>query len=207
MICAIVLAAGRSSRMGVQKLLLPFGGKTVISHIVDQLLKSTVDEVFVVTGHEPQRITEELSGWRVSIVNNADYDFGMLSSVRCGLRALPKGCKAVLVAIGDQPSIRTELVDLMIRSFAAGKRNILVPCYEGKRGHPLLFSALYCEEILAHYDDVGLRGLLHAHPDDVLELTVSMSSVLMDMDYPDDYRRQLRLLEEECKEPQKPQSH
>ncbi len=204
MICAIVLAAGRSSRMGVQKLLLPFGGKTVISHIVDQLLGSTVDKVFVVTGHEPPRISGELSGRRVSIVNNADYDSGMLSSVRCGLRALPKRCKAVLVAIGDQPSISTELVNLMIRSFAAGQKKILVPCYEGKRGHPILFSALYREEILTRYDDVGLRGLLHAHPDDVLELTVSTSSVLSDMDYPDDYKRELTALRENEREPADP---
>ncbi|HUV65201.1 MAG TPA: nucleotidyltransferase family protein [Sedimentisphaerales bacterium] len=192
MICAIVLAAGRSSRMGVQKLLLPFGGKTVISHIVDQLLASAVDKIFVVRGHQPHRISGELSGRPVSIVNNADYDSGMLSSVRCGLRALPKRCKAVLVAIGDQPSISTELVDLMIRSFSATEKKILVPCCEGRRGHPILFAALYREEILTHYDDVGLRGLLQVHPDDVFELTVSTSSVLSDMDDPDDYRRELK---------------
>ena len=205
MICVIVLAAGRSSRMGVQKLLLPFGGKAVISHIVDQILTSSVDKVFVVTGHQPQLITEELSGRRVSIVNNADYDSGMLSSVRCGLRALPKRCKAVLVAIGDQPSISTELVNLMIRSFATCDKKILVPCCEGKRGHPLLFSALYRDEILTHYDDVGLRGLLHAHPDDVYELAVSSSSVLSDMDYPDDYRRELRSMNKNDTHPPGPQ--
>ncbi len=204
MICAIVLAAGRSSRMGVQKLLLPFGGKTVTSHIADQLLASTVDKVFVVTGHQPERITAELSGRRVSIVNNPDYDSGMLSSVRCGLHALPKRCRAVLVAIGDQPSINTELVNLMIQSFAAGEKKILVPCYEGKRGHPLLFSAMYREEILTQYDDVGLRGLLHAHPDEVFELTVSTFCVLSDMDYPEDYRRELTAMNENERKPPNP---
>jgi molybdenum cofactor cytidylyltransferase len=191
MICAVVLAAGRSRRMGVQKLLLPFGGKTVISHIVDQLLASAVDRVFVVTGHEPERISGELSDRSVSIVHNTDYESGMLSSVRSGLRALPEQCEAVLVAIGDQPSIPTELVDSMVRSFASTEKNILVPCFEGRRGHPVLFACQYREEILTHYDDIGLRGLLHAHPDDVFELGVSTSSVLSDMDYPDDYRREL----------------
>jgi molybdenum cofactor cytidylyltransferase len=205
MICAVVLAAGRSSRMGVQKLLLPFGGKTVISHIVDQFLGSAVDKIFVVTGHQPERISVELSGRRVSIVNNADYDSGMLSSVRCGLRALPKRCKAVLVAIGDQPSISTELVDLMIRSFTATEKKILVPYYEGRRGHPILFAAMYREEILTHYDNVGLRGLLHAHPDDVLELAVSTPCVLSDMDYPDDYQRELRSMNENDGKPSGPQ--
>ena len=204
MICAIVLAAGRSSRMGVQKLLLPFAGKTVISHIVDQLLASTVDRIFVVAGHQPERISTELSGRPISIVHNADYDCGMLSSVRCGLHSLPKRCKAVLVAIGDQPSISTELVNLMIRSFDAGQKKILVPCYEGKRGHPVLFSSLYREEVLTRYDDVGLRGLLHAHPDEVFELTVSTPSVLSDMDYPEDYRRELTALNKTERQPSNP---
>ncbi|UCC98478.1 MAG: nucleotidyltransferase family protein [Phycisphaerales bacterium] len=200
MICAIVLAAGRSLRMGVQKLLLPFGGKTVVSHIVDQLLASAVDRIFVVTGYEPERIRGELSDRSVSIVNNADYESGMLSSVRCGLRALPEQCRAVLAAIGDQPSISTQLIDSMIRSFTASEKHILVPCFEGRRGHPLLFSCQYGEEILTHYDDVGLRGLLHAHPDEVFELVVSTSSVLSDMDYPEDYRRELQSMNEQDEE-------
>jgi len=204
MICAIVLAAGLSRRMGVQKLLLPFGGKTVIAHIVDQLLASTVDKVYVVTGHQAERIGRELSGRPVSIVNNPDYESGMLSSVRCGLRALPAECRAVLVALGDQPSITSKLVDRMLQSFAAAGKGILVPCYDGKRGHPILFSELYRQEILTHYDDVGLRGLLHAHLDEVFELTVSTSAVLSDMNVPQDYRRELASMEEDAARPPDP---
>jgi molybdenum cofactor cytidylyltransferase len=181
--------------MGIQKLLLPFGGKTVIAHIVDQLLGSTVDEVHVVVGHQAERIKRELSARTVSIVNNPNYKSGMLSSVRCGLRSLPQQCRAVLVALGDQPSVTSKLIDQMLQSFAATEKGILVPLYNGKRGHPILFSALYSDEILTHYDNVGLRGLLHAHPDDVFELTVSTSSVLFDMDCPEDYRRELASIE------------
>ena len=214
MICAIVLAAGLSRRMGVQKLLLPFGGKTVIAHIVDQLLGSRIDKVYVVTGHQAERISGELSGLRVSIVNNPDYESGMLSSVRRGLRALPEQCKGVLVALGDQPSITSKLVDRMIESFVAAEKQmyrghparesragrprhvrIIVPCFDGKRGHPILFSEVYRQEILTCYDDVGLRGLLHAHSGEVYELAVSTSSVLSDMDIPQDYRRELAAME------------
>ncbi|HCO92904.1 MAG TPA: molybdenum cofactor cytidylyltransferase [Phycisphaerales bacterium] len=195
MICSIVLAAGLSNRMGVQKLLLPFGGKTVISHIVDQLLASSIGEVHVVVGHEAERISAELSGRAVSIVNNPNYKSGMLSSVRRGLRNLPEKCRAVLVVLGDQPSITTELIEQMLQSFAATEKSILVPLYKGKRGHPILFSERYRDEILAQYDDVGLRGLLHAHPDDVSELSVSTSAVLCDMDCPQDYRKELDLFE------------
>jgi len=195
MICAVVLAAGLSSRMGVQKLLLPFGGKTVIAHIVDQLLASSLGEVHVVVGHQAERISAELSGRPVLIVNNPGYKSGMLSSIRCGLQNLPEKCRAVLVVLGDQPSITSELVDLMLKSFAATEKNLLVPLYNGKRGHPILFSPLYRDEILTQYDDVGLRGLLHAHPDDVSELKVSTSAVLCDMDCPEDYRKELSLFE------------
>jgi len=196
MICAIVLAAGLSSRMGVQKLLLPFGGKTVIGHIIDQLLASTIGEIHVVVGHQAGRISAELSGKAVSIVKNPNYMSGMLSSVRCGLKNLPDKCKAVMVILGDQPSITTELIDQMLKSFAAIEKNILVPLYKGKRGHPIIFSLLYRDEIMTHHADVGLRGLLHNHPDEVFELTVSTASVLCDMDFPEDYRRELVLNEQ-----------
>ena len=200
MICAVVLAAGLSRRMGVQKLLLPFGGKTVIAHIVDQLLAGAVGEVHVVVGHQAKRIGRELSGRQVSIANNSDYKSGMLSSVRCGLRHLPQQCQAVLIALGDQPSVSSKLIDRMLRFFATTEKRILVPVYNGKRGHPILFSAAYRNEILTQYDNVGLRGILHAHPDDVFELAVSTSAVLSDMDYPEDYRRELALIDENAGE-------
>jgi molybdenum cofactor cytidylyltransferase len=197
MICAVVLAAGLSRRMGVQKLLLPFGGKTVIAHIVDQLLASTVDEIHVVVGHQAEHISEELSSRMVSIVKNPNYKSGMLSSVRCGLQNLPEKCRTVLVVLGDQPSVTSKLIDQMIRTFATTEKNILVPLYKGRRGHPILFSSLYRDEILTHYDDVGIRGLLHRHSDDIFELTVSTASVLCDMDYPEDYRRELGVNEQD----------
>jgi len=199
MICAVVLGAGLSSRMGAQKLLLPFGGKTVIAHIVDQLLASAVDEVYVVVGHQGRRVGDELSGRNVTIIENPDYESGMLCSVRCGLSSLPANCSEILVALGDQPSITPQLVDKMLQAFKSTDKRILVPLCDGRRGHPLLLSTLYREEILTGFDDVGLRGLLHAHPEDVFELTVSSSSVLSDMDCPEDYRRELARIEEQAR--------
>lgn len=196
MICAIVLAAGESRRMGVQKLLLPFGSTTVIGHIVDQLLRSVVDQVIVVVGHEPNRMTEELADRPVEIVTNPNYKTGMLSSVRCGLRVLPQQAEAVLVALGDQPAISSELVHEMVEAFRTTDKSILVPVYAGRRGHPLLFAKHYRDEILTSFDDVGLRGLLRAHPDDVFELKVSTPTVLSDMDCPEDYLRELDSLQQ-----------
>ena len=115
--CAIVLAAGRSRRMGTQKLLLPFGGTTVVAHVADELLASAIDHVLVVVGRHAEAIAAALAGRPVALVANPDHDGPMLDSVRCGLRALPPGCEAVLVALGDQPAVTTTLVDAMASAF------------------------------------------------------------------------------------------
>ncbi len=178
--------------MGVQKLLLDYGGKSVISHIVEQLLGSVTDEVYVVVGHDRDRVAEESRG--VSVVFNEDYKTGMLSSVRCGLRAIPETCRAVLVALGDQPTITSELVDEIVRAYDATKKGIVVPTYADRRGHPLIVSVRYRDRILTDYDDVGLRGLLREHPEDIFELAVSTPHVCLDMDEPSDYSRAIDAL-------------
>jgi molybdenum cofactor cytidylyltransferase len=192
MICAIIPAAGQSRRMGVQKHLLPFGGTTVVGHIVDELLRAGVDQVCVVVGHQADQIVQALAGRPVRIVPNADYEHtDMLASIRCGVRELPEAANAVLAVPGDQPAIRAELVRTMIETFATAGKGIVVPVYGGRRGHPLLFARPYCSEILSGYDEVGLRGLLAAHPDDIFELCVPTAAVLSNMNDPDDYRREL----------------
>ena len=195
MICAIVLAAGRSRRMGTQKLLLPFGGRTVIGHIVGEVLRSPIDETIVVVGPDSAAVAEALAGLRVTIAANPDPGGEMLLSVRYGLRALPPDCEAVLVALGDQPTITTRLIGQMLDAYRGAHtgrragRGIIVPVHGGKPGHPILFSTRYRDEIMAGYDDVGLCGLRRAHADDVFEFLVPDASVLSDMDCPEDYRR------------------
>ncbi len=196
MICAIVMAAGCTRRMGTQKLLLPFGGKTVIAHIVDAVLAGSVSEVLVVLREGDDAVSTALAGRKWTAVVNPNPDGDMLSSVRCGLKSLPPECTAVLAVLGDQPAVTTRLIDEMAGVFASCGRGIIVPVHAGRRGHPLLFSSRYCDEILTGYDAVGLRGLLQAHPDDVFELEVLTSSVLSDMDQPEDYLRELKRLHE-----------
>lgn len=190
--CAIVLAAGASKRMGTHKLLLPFRGKSVIRHIADTLAASRLDDVCVVVGHAAERVRRELPADTVRCVVNSEYRQGMLSSVRCGLRALPTECNSVMVALGDQPGITTALVNELIDAFEKSSRALLVPTFEGRRGHPLVFSTSLCAEVFTSHDDVGLKGLLSAHPREVAEVAVEAPAVLEDLDTPQDYARAIR---------------
>ncbi|MBM4032682.1 MAG: nucleotidyltransferase family protein [Planctomycetes bacterium] len=186
MITAIVLAAGRSRRMGAQKLLLPIGGRPMIARVADAVLAGPVDDAVVVVGKDGQEIAEALAGRAVRFVTNPDPDGEMLGSVRCGLRALPQGCEAALVVLGDQPGLTAGAVAELVRAFRASGSAIVVPAHRGRRGHPVLIAARYHDEVVSRHDGVGLRGLLQAHPDAVLEVAAE-PAVLDDVDVPSDY--------------------
>lgn len=195
MIGAIVLAAGESTRMGTQKLLLPYAGSTVIEEIVDQVLRSGVDACVVVTGHEPERIREGLGARDILFAQNDRYREGMLSSVRAGLAVPDTSWSAAIILLGDQPSVRSATIDVLIESHSTRPEDIVVPSFEGRRGHPLLVPMRFREEILERFDETGLRGLLRAHPESVTEVSVDTKSILEDLDYPEDYQRAIKALE------------
>ena len=192
MICAIVLAAGRSQRMGTQKLVLPFAGSTVVARVVDAFLGASVDTVVVVIRADDAQVRAALAGRRSIFVENPDLAGDMLSSVRCGLRALPAAAETVLVAPGDQPSLEPGLIRQLLAAFRASGRGILVPVHQGRRGHPLVFSARFREELLTSHDGTGLRGLLQSHPAEIVEWPTLDAAVLEDLDTPEDHQRAVR---------------
>jgi len=187
MIRAIILAAGRSRRMGVQKLLLPVGGKPMIARIVDEVLAGPMAQAFVVLGRDGARVADALSSREVHFVSNTDVEGEMLSSVRCGLGAMPQDTVAALVVLGDQPGITADIVATLVGAFRSSGRGIIVPTHGGQRGHPLLVAMHYRDEVMSRHDGIGLRGLLQAHPEDVLEVEVPTVAVLEDVDRPEDY--------------------
>ena len=191
MIFAIILAAGRSRRMGAQKLLLPLAGKPVIARIVDELLHSPLDQLLVVVGCDGNEIQKALNGRSVGFLSNPEPAGDMLSSIRCGLRALPAGCSAVLIVLGHQSNITAQLVTQLIVKHAESGAGIIVPTHDGHRAHPVLVDARYRDELLSRHDGVGLRGFLNAHPAEVISLEIPDGTILRDMDNPEDYQREL----------------
>ena len=187
MICAIVLAAGRSQRMGANKLLLPFAGSSVIARVVDAHLGAPAASVIVVVRPRDSRLREALGGRRVVFVENPDAGGDMLSSLRCGLRALPVSAETVVVSPADQPSLEPGLVRRMLAAFHERGAGILVPVHEGRRGHPVVFAARYQNELLTSHDGIGLRGLLQHHAAAVIEWPTADAAVREDLDTPADY--------------------
>jgi molybdenum cofactor cytidylyltransferase len=177
--------------MGTQKLLLPFAGTTVIGHVVRTLVASPVRGVAVVVSPEGTGVADEARRAGAATVFNPTPDGDMLSSIRCGLRALPGDCDAALVALGDQPTLRPALVADLVAALHGRSGAIVVPVCGGARGHPLLVAARWFGEVLERHDGVGLRGLLLAHPDRVVEVPTGDAEVLEDVDDPEAYRRAL----------------
>ena len=192
MICTMILAAGESRRMGTPKLLLPFGEKTVIETLVDEVLRSKSDKTVVVLGAEKEKIERILSNRPVKKVVNTRYQEGMLSSIQAGFEALPDEVEAVLVCLGDQLLIPFFVLDKLIEAYKDTKKGIIVPVYKKSRGHPILIDMKYKLEVKCISPNIGLRALVHNHPQDVLEVEVNTARILKDMDKPEDYMKELK---------------
>jgi len=186
MISAVLLAAGKSERMGKFKQLLPIGGKTFVETCVDNLLASRADEVIVVTGYNQAAVSEALAGRRVRIVNNPDFESGMASSIKRGVDEVAATARAFMIALADQPLIEPDVLNQIISQYEDSASLILIPTYLGRRGHPILLDSSLKGEVRSMDPHVGLRQITHKYERQTRYLEVSSSSVLMDFDLPED---------------------
>lgn len=188
-IWGIVLAAGESSRMKVQKLLLPYQGKTIIEKVIENVKLSGVDNTLVVVGSDRDEILGVIEHLPVSSCYNHNYKQGMLSSVKLGFRSLPGTFGAALVFLGDQPMVPAEAVNIILLAYRQSHKGIVIPVYKKKRGHPLLIDSKYRDEIEKLEDRESLRSLASKFPTDVLEVEVNLPGILADLDTPEEYNR------------------
>lgn len=186
-IWAIILAAGASTRMNRQKLLLPFNGKTIIETVVENVLQSVNSNVIVVLGSHRKQIQEQLVKYDIKLCVNENYMDGMLSSAICGFSALPEEAKAVLIFLGDQPQVPSEVTDLVIKAWQHSDKGIIMPTFKGKRGHPVLIETKYKMEINRLDPEKGLRTLSEKFKDDVFEVECLVPDILWDIDTPEEY--------------------
>lgn len=197
MIVAVLLSAGESRRMGSPKALLPIGSKTFIEQIVASLEKSKVGKIVIVLGHNAEGIRSQVAHLRVTWVVNQDYAKGQLSSLIAAVRSLQKPACApqvdgILVHLVDHPFLDSRLVNEMIDRFYESKKLIVVPRYQGRRGHPVIFSKALFAELLRAPLEEGAKGVVHAHRDETLEIETGEEGVTVDIDTQDEYRKFVR---------------
>ena len=183
-----MLAAGKSERMGQNKLLLRLNGKTLIETNLDALAAADINEQVIVLGHKLEEIVEVIKPRlnMVKIALNVDYEKGMVSSFQTGLIVLSKVDAAFLV-LGDQPILDPKLLTSMIQTIKENPEALIVnPVHKGKKGHPSLFSRQLFSEIMTLKDGQTIRDVVHAHADRTVAVEAP-SWVNMDIDTPEDY--------------------
>ena len=186
---AVVLAAGRSSRMGQPKMVLPWGETTVIGQVVAILTTCDVAPIVVVTGGAADLVELALNGTSAVSIRNPDFAVSeMLLSIQIGLSAMPAGVQACLVCLGDQPQIEASVVVRLIQRYQQTGCPLVVPSYQMRRGHPWLLDRSLWDDILAMGPDDNLRRFLNRHETVITYENVDTPSVLKDLDTPEDYQ-------------------
>ncbi|MEA5077360.1 MAG: nucleotidyltransferase family protein [Anaerolineaceae bacterium] len=186
----ILLAAGKSSRMGQSKIVLPWGRSTVISTILNAYLLAKVNEIVVVTGGYKEHVEKEISHFPVKIAFNHDFENGeMADSVKTGLKQLTPDCSAVFIALGDQPKISVQDLIGMIELNLSYPDALIIPSYAMRRGHPWLVPQYMFQELAEMNSPRTLRDFINAHEKEILYYLVKESDILTDLDTPEDYLR------------------
>ncbi|HBB86228.1 MAG TPA: nucleotidyltransferase family protein [Blastocatellia bacterium] len=186
-VCAIILAAGQSSRMGAFKPLLPFGNTTVIEHSIDHLRRGGIETIVVVVGHRAGEIRTHLQDMGIIFAINPDAHSAMAASILHGVRALPNEARAVVITPVDHPAVPSEVVSELIDEWRAGAR-LVIPTNEGRGGHPVLIDLSFRNELLNLDPARGLKSLFDAHRSEVTRVPVDSNYIARDMDTWDDYR-------------------
>lgn len=189
---AVILAAGKSERMGVQKMLLQWGEKTILEHVITHAVEAGVEEVVVVTGNQAELVENSIrrTFWNQAVhtVYNPHYHLGMLSSVQCGIRHMMHS-DAVLIALGDQPTVPALVFKTLINVFPECGKGILIPKFRGKRGHPIILHKKHFSFVLGlDPQKDSLHQLTDAFPEDIFELEVESPEILHDIDAPQDLK-------------------
>ena len=176
--------------MGGVKQLLSLGEKRMIEAALHNLHGSRCDEIIVVLGFAVDEVRPLVEGKeRVKIVINHQFAEGMSSSIQQGIKEISPRATGILIALADQPFIPPEVMNALIEGFATGAKGIVLPAYEGQRGHPVILDRKQYEgELLSLQGDVGGKEIVGKHPEDVLEVAVASKGVLMDIDSPEDYQ-------------------
>jgi molybdenum cofactor cytidylyltransferase len=191
MLAAAILSGGESRRMGSPKGLLPYRGKTFIEHLVDVTRHPRVGVTRIVLGAGAEGIRRQLGQNAADAVENPNWREGQLSSIQAAVRSLPGGTEGLILCPVDHPLVSATLVAELIEKFDSSGKAIVLPAYNSRRGHPLIFRATLYEELLAASAEIGARQVVWAHQDDLLEVPTGEEGVVLNLNDPDTLRQAL----------------
>ena len=189
MLAAVILSGGSSERMGSPKALVPFQGKTFLEHLLEITKHPRIGVRRVVLGAHAEPIAKEVHLAADEIVINEDWEAGQLSSIQAALRSLPEGTEGMLLCLIDHPLVTENLVAELIEKFQASHAPIVLPVYEGRRGHPVIFSAAVYDELLNAPTDKGARAVVWAHRGKVVELPTHEEGCVLNLNDPETLQR------------------
>jgi molybdenum cofactor cytidylyltransferase len=183
----VVLAAGRSTRMGaINKLIAEIGGKPLVRIAAEQALASRAAPVIVVTGHQREKVEAALAGLPVRFVHNPDYAEGLGTSLKAGIAAVPEDADGAIVCLGDMPQVDAMLIDRLLAAFDPERGAlVVVPSIEGRRGNPVVWSRRFFPDLMTVSGDVGARHLIASFAEAVVEVPVAGEAALTDVDTPE----------------------
>jgi molybdenum cofactor cytidylyltransferase len=187
-IAALVLAAGRATRMGEPKVLLAVGGSTMLSRVIAAAKASTCGTVVVVAGSHADTVGREAASAGARVVLNSRYGDGMATSLGAGVAALPPECEAAVVLLGDQPRVSAAAIDRLVAAYRATGKPMVLSRYGSVTGAPALIARPLFAEVQALEGDLGARGLAARHPDRVAEVPLDLEEA-WDIDTPEDLAR------------------
>jgi len=188
-LAAVILSGGASRRMGSPKALLPFRGKTFLEHLLDITQHPKISARRVVLGPDAEAIAKVVPLDPGEVVINPDWEWGQLSSIHAAFRSLPMGTDGMLLSLIDHPMITAALVGELIEEFYESRAAIVVPRFQGRRGHPVIFSARLYAELLAAPMDVGARAVVWEHRAEVREYETAEEGCVLNLNDPEAVRR------------------
>jgi molybdenum cofactor cytidylyltransferase len=179
-ISGLVLGAGASSRFGQPKQLLPFRGTTLLGWVVGEAGRArALDEVIVVLGRAADEIRERVDFGKSKVVDNPVFTEGCSSSYRAGIGAIDPAAAAVMIILGDQPGVASEIIDAVAENWRRGDKQIALASYRGRLGHPMLFAKPMFDKLVGLHGDKAAWKLVDAHPE-------LLQEVLFDCPFPED---------------------
>jgi len=195
MLAAVILSGGASRRMGSPKALLAYRGRPFLEHLLDVTTHPKVGVRRIVLGAHADPISNAIALNGEEVVVNQDWEKGQLSSIQAALRSLPAGTDGMLLCLVDHPLVSGSLIDGLVQQFYATRAAVVLPVFEGRRGHPVIFSAALYGELEKAPQELGARSVVWAHKEEVSEYQTTEEGCIVNLNDPDTFSRLSRSMQ------------